>query len=276
MADDLSFSNEPKLPGAKEPKPPRAPRRTPKALGPAPLATPPSPTVAERPARVASIPWESDVSPARVVTPLPPEANTPAPPATSAPTISGLAHVPLFVIIAGLPFFAVVYGIRTLVLARNGAPVNKVAGIVALSLGGAVILGVIGVFAATILEPGEERDPLDLVVGDCVTDKGLAGEDPEDVPSVQVIACEDPHFGQVFYVSSLTEYPYPGESEVISRVDKACSAETDRVSLEASDPEGYLNFLFPSKDMWLEGDKRFMCLVTASGEDRFVGSVLAP
>jgi hypothetical protein len=147
---------------------------------------------------------------------------------------------------------------------------------IALVLGGGVILGVIGVVAITVLEPGEERDPRDLAVGECVTDKGLTSETAHDVPTVRVIDCEGPHFGQVFYVFRLDVGTYPGELTVISRVDDACSAETDRVWLEPSDPMAYLNFLFPSRDMWFEGDRRYTCFVTTAGDDRFVGSVLAP
>lgn len=205
--------------------------------------------------------------------PKPQEAPLAAPEAT-APKFDWFKKVGWYIGIIGLPIFSVVYGIKTLKAAQRGVRVNKGGAIAALVLGGGVILAATGGILAAVLEPGESRGIEELAVGDCFTDKGFAGD---EVFSVRVIDCAEPHYGQIYYISSLPAGPYPGDSSIVSLIGDACYAESDRFILGAADPYGYTTFLYPTREAWNDdGDRSFRCLVVTDGEDRFIGSVLAP
>ena len=59
-------------------------------------------------------------------------------------------------------------------------------------------------------------------------------------------------------------------------VDEFMYFITGSVTLTSSDPEAYLEFLYPTRESWAAGDREFTCLVSTDGVDQFVGSVLTP
>ena len=267
MARDSGFTNEPKLPGIKEPKGPRPARRTQSAPG----AIPSTPLAGPSAAGVKGQAWTESSAPPPLPGQVPPQ-HSPGPSVAE----DWLAKVPLFLGLAGLPIVLIVFGVRRLRAARQGADLNTRSAVLSIAVGGGVIvIAIVAIVVAVVLNRGV-RNPEDLAVGDCVTDKGLASGSAQDVPSVRVVGCDAPHYGQVYFGATLDSGAYPGESTIISRVDDACEAQSDRVLFYQDDPVGYLQTLFPTRDGWEVGDREFLCLVVTDGVQTFSHSVLAP
>jgi len=279
MTDNMGFSNEPKLPGEKRTRGSRK-QRGPEGTEPPPII----PSV--RPATPG--PADPSTGPSGPPLAAPPGSSPEAPPAPpfppkDQPQASGpmeiaewFRHVGLFLGIAGLPIYAAIWGIQTLVAARRGASVNVKGAIVAVTATGLLALGVVISIIVVALQPGETRDVSDLAIGDCLMPKNLTEDAPEELSSLRVIDCEEPHFGQVFYTGALPAGVYPGHASIIETLDQVCGAQAYRVTLGPNDPDGYMQYLLPTEEGWGLGNRKYTCLVVAQGEDRFVGSAVSP
>ena len=267
MARDSGFTNEPKLPGVKEPKGPRPARRTQSAPG----AIPSTPLAGPSAAGVKGQAWTESSAPPPLPGQVPPQ-HSPGPSVAE----DWLAKVPLFLGLAGLPIVLIVFGVRRLRAARQGADLNTRSAVLSIAVGGGVIvIAIVAIVVAVVLNRGV-RHPEDLAVGQCVTDKGLVAESGHEVASVKVVACDEPHYGQVYFSGVLEKGPFPGEGTLASRVDDECAARSDLVVLAQGDPDGYLQTLVPTRDGWRMGDREFTCLVVTDGQGAFSHSVVAP
>ncbi len=275
MRDDTSFGIEPKdgkprgwrakAIKATETAPvvPPVPRVSASASSPQPRSTP---TVPVAPATQAGPPFADS----------PPSVPRATPANETGPLGTWFKRMPFFLAIMALPIFGVIYGIATLKAAKRGESVNKAGAVAWLVVSGLVIVAAAGGIVFAVLRPGEARAAGDVAVGECLLPNGLTDDSPDLVSELRAIDCAEPHFGQVFYRGTLPSGPYPGNSALMSTVDAACTAQATRVTLGADDPDGYLQYLAPTQEGWSNGDRGYTCLVTASGEDRFVGSVVAP
>jgi len=275
MRDDASFGIEPK-----DGKQRGWRAKAIKATDAAPIV-PPVPRVSS-PASSPPSRWTptAPIAPAPQSEPSLADSPPPVPRATPATGLGPLAmwfrRMPIFLAIIALPIFGVIHGAATLKAARRGESVNRAGAMAWLVASGLVIVAAAGGIAYAVLRPGEARAASEVAVGECLLPNGLTDDSPDLVSELRAIDCAEPHYGQVFFRGTLPSGNYPGDSAVRSAVDQACTAQANRVVLGADDPDGYLQYLFPTEETWNAGDQGYTCLVTASGEARFVGSVVAP
>lgn len=116
---------------------------------------------------------------------------------------------------------------------------------------------------------GEATSVFDLEEGDCF---GAAGE---QVETVNVVDCEDPHIYEVY---ALVDYEsdddaYPGAEDVSAYADEQCEAEfEDFVGIDYESSRWYITSVTPSEETWADGDREIVCTLNLEDESEVTGS----
>ncbi|SEH50350.1 Septum formation [Mycolicibacterium rutilum] len=98
----------------------------------------------------------------------------------------------------------------------------------------------------------------DVKVGDCLRD--IPGD--TKVLTVQTVACDQTHAGEVFAVLLMPEGDFPGQPAIDDYADK-CSPELAAYSPEAMlDDSVQMYVLYPTAETWAEGDRAVTCIAT--------------
>lgn len=98
----------------------------------------------------------------------------------------------------------------------------------------------------------------DVKVGDCLKD--IPGD--TRVLTVQTVACEESHAGEVFAVLQMPEGTFPGQPAIDKYADK-CSPELQTYSPDAmTDDSVQLYVLYPTQETWEQGDRAVTCIAT--------------
>ena len=116
---------------------------------------------------------------------------------------------------------------------------------------------------------GEETSVFDLEEGDCF---GAAGE---QVESVNVVDCEEPHIYEVY---ALVDYEteddaYPGQEAVRSYADEQCEAQFEGfVGIDYESSRWYITSVTPSEETWADGDREIVCALNLEDNSEVTGS----
>lgn len=110
-----------------------------------------------------------------------------------------------------------------------------------------------------------------IAVGDCFQQPMAASE---GIYGLNVVPCDGPHYGEVYFVDELARQAFVSDEHVIGLVDTQCMSDaatagiaTDRLSELVPD------FYYPLRDSWDAGDRTFHCFVR-SGFGSLYESVL--
>jgi len=113
-----------------------------------------------------------------------------------------------------------------------------------------------------------------LSVGECVdedqVERYLAGE------PYAIVACDEPHDREVYFVHEWPEGPYPGDAEVADELDLVCFDEFEGyvgTSYETSSLDIWM--LLPDAVVWKQGERYGECLVYDIDEAKLTGSARA-
>jgi hypothetical protein len=103
----------------------------------------------------------------------------------------------------------------------------------------------------------------DLAVGDCFDDwSGLELDVVQEVESVEVVDCEEPHDNEMYLVETLPEGPFPGDSGMEQMAVETCfDAFEGFVGTPYADSRLDFGFLISTEDMWDAGTRRISCFV---------------
>jgi hypothetical protein len=111
---------------------------------------------------------------------------------------------------------------------------------------------------------GGESDVFTLKVGDCLND----GESADEMTTVPVVPCDEPHDSELYAAATMEGDEYPGVDETIDFADEACLDEFEDfvgVSYEES-IYGY-GIIYPSEDSWAGGDREVLCSIGQADEN---------
>jgi Septum formation len=135
---------------------------------------------------------------------------------------------------------------------------SKVVLIVVAVLVGLVVLVVGGGVALYLLVGKDTVTAMDVKQGDCLKEI----PDSAEVLTVQTIACEEPHAGEVFAVLTMPDGDFPGQPAIDEYADK-CSPELEAYSPPAmTDDSIQLYVLYPTAETWAQGDRAVTCIAT--------------
>jgi Septum formation len=135
---------------------------------------------------------------------------------------------------------------------------SKVVWIVLAVLVGLVVLVVGGGVALYLLVGKGTVTAMDVKQGDCLKEIPNSAE----VLTVQTIACEESHAGEVFAVLTMPDGDFPGQPAIDEYADK-CSPELESYSPSAmTDDSIQLYVLYPTAETWAQGDRAVTCIAT--------------
>ncbi|GAA1731504.1 DUF4190 domain-containing protein [Aeromicrobium alkaliterrae] len=201
---------------------------------------------------------------------LPPDPSSAARSRTQAVWALVLAIVPLCI----SQIVAVVLAIIVLVGPSDGQRRGKGMAsaslvVVALWTVGVVVALVVGLASIPAdrdddgtVTSGGEVPAEDLRLGDCLDEDFFDTDADDQVYTVTVRPCDEPHTGEVYHEVTLDDGSYPGDRDVAMQADEACYQEFSAwvgTSYEDSELE-YFNYL-PTQESWDTGDRLITCVV---------------
>jgi hypothetical protein len=105
---------------------------------------------------------------------------------------------------------------------------------------------------------GTDTDAFSIKVGDCLNDASVSDE----VSSVPVIACTEPHDSEAYASIIMPDGDFPGEDAVTSAAEDGCLAEFEGyVGIPYDDSSFEVSFYFPTEASWGSGDREILCTV---------------
>lgn len=138
---------------------------------------------------------------------------------------------------------------------------------------GAILDEISGPSDAQRDEPGgqvteaSDADVFSVQVGDCIVSERL--DDSEEVESVPVVPCSEPHDVEIYAETELPEGDYPGEEAVTASAEEFCLGEFEPFVGLAYEESAYDFWYFtPLEDGWnIQGDRVVQCVIDTLGTD---------
>jgi len=131
---------------------------------------------------------------------------------------------------------------------------------------------IIAIVALTVLLGAcSDKSAFDLEVGDCFDDPSSF----EEVESVPIKECADPHDNEVYANSTMSGTSWPGVAAVEEFADEACYTEFERyVGIAYEDSLLEFGWLVPTEASWAEVDDRTVtCIVYNLDLSKMTGSM---
>ncbi len=123
---------------------------------------------------------------------------------------------------------------------------------------------------------GEEVSVFDIEAGDCFNANGGESADGEQLETVTVVDCEQPHVYEAYHVfdhEAADDAEYPGDDEILAYADEACQPEFEEfVDHEYQTSIWYITSVTPSAETWAEGDREIVCTLGTENDDEVTGS----
>jgi len=111
---------------------------------------------------------------------------------------------------------------------------------------------------------GEDVSVFDLEVGDCFR------ADSDQVESVTVLDCDQPHFYESFALvnhEAGDDEPFPGDDAIVEFADTECQAGFEAfVDLDYQSSIWYITSVTPSEETWAQGDREIVCTLNQQDE----------
>ncbi len=100
---------------------------------------------------------------------------------------------------------------------------------------------------------------LDLEVGQCIS----SSVDGEQVSSLPVVECSEPHSGEIYALPQLPDGEFPGDEGVSASAQALCADPEFQnfVGVPVTETTLSVEFLLPSSDTWADGDREIVCIV---------------
>jgi hypothetical protein len=182
----------------------------------------------------------------------------------------------------GMGPLGVIFGALGLQSVRSRTATNRGLALTGVIAGGIwIIVGIVGFVGVMARDWGAPSGSQftaveDVVVGDCFAKYGDAEKEGEgfDVSGLYVLDCDSRHYGEVYYIGTITASAYPGWDEVIALTGEGCNtdAAAQGVDLDKVAELGAF-YIFPTTESWASGGQSYVCMLTSEAED-LVGSVL--
>ena len=109
-----------------------------------------------------------------------------------------------------------------------------------------------------VVEGDDSADVFSIVVGDCLNDASVA----EEVNSLPIVPCAEPHDSEVYHAFDLTTAELPTDAELEAAILDNCYPEFERFVGVAYDASMYyIGYYSPSVESWADGDREILCTV---------------
>ena len=124
--------------------------------------------------------------------------------------------------------------------------------------------------AAAEAGTGDDTSVFQLEIGQCISSE-TGGE---EVASVPIVDCGQPHEAEIYALPNLPDGEFPGDEAMTETAQDECAGQafTDYVGVPFEDSEFEISFLQPSAETWADGDREIACLITSTEPGSVRGS----
>ena len=217
------------------------------------------------------------VPPPPIGAPPPPPAGFQVPatgPAKSgkatAALVLGIASIFLFWLLGIVPILAIIFGFlaRKEIKASGGRLAGSGKATAGLVLG--IIMTILTIVVFVFVALDDSVPATDLEAGQCVEIPDTTGD---EVSSFEEQPCDEPHDGEVFYVTELPDGDYPGTSDVVEQAQTICFEEFGDF-LNGDPFSSDLDFLtiYPQRSSW-DQSRSVSCIAYDPGGELEGGSL---
>lgn len=107
--------------------------------------------------------------------------------------------------------------------------------------------------------PEGESDVFALAIGDCLNDRTAADE----VTSVPIVDCSEPHDSEVYALTDTTTSDFPGTDALFTELDTFCQGDvfTEFVGIPYADSIYGTSGYIPTAESWANGDRELLCTI---------------
>jgi hypothetical protein len=115
------------------------------------------------------------------------------------------------------------------------------------------------------------EDVFSIVVGDCLDDAGV----PDEVTTLPIVDCAEPHDSEVFARTESTEAVYPGAEELEQTLIEFCRGDAFAafVGIPFAESRYATRGYFPTAESWANGDRELLCTLIDESGDQLAGSL---
>lgn len=115
----------------------------------------------------------------------------------------------------------------------------------------------------------------ELAVGDCFDDwAGLELDVVQEVESVPIVNCADPHDNEMYHVELLPDGVFPGDSAIEQMAVDTCLENFDAfVGTPYAESRLDFGFLISTEEMWDAGERRISCFVWEIDFNKLTGTM---
>lgn len=105
---------------------------------------------------------------------------------------------------------------------------------------------------------GGDADVFSLEVGDCIAE----GSSAQEIDTVPVVDCAEPHEQEVYFSYDIPEDDMPSEAELQAIAEEQCfDAFESFIGEPYETSELDFGSMYPTADSWDDGDREVLCLV---------------
>ncbi|KRA22988.1 hypothetical protein ASD65_00030 [Microbacterium sp. Root61] len=122
-----------------------------------------------------------------------------------------------------------------------------------------------------VTEEAGNADVFAVQVGDCLN---TAGIDTEEVSSLPIVPCTEPHDDEVYFSYQVADGAFPGEEALIADAQEACAVEfTTFVGLAYEESALDLWPMYPTEGSWDSGDREVLCIAWDPSGAKLTGTL---
>lgn len=136
---------------------------------------------------------------------------------------------------------------------------RRLLGALALAVAATLLSGCSLLESAISGVPEGEADVFTIAIGDCLNDASVSDE----VTSVPLVECSEPHDSEVFARTDSTSASFPGDTALSDELTAFCTGEvfTDFVGIPYLESVYETSGYFPTEGSWGDGDRELLCTI---------------
>lgn len=133
-----------------------------------------------------------------------------------------------------------------------------------------VAFGMVAGLAFLLTGCGGGSSVFQMEVGTCFNDEGDVGT-VQEVSSVPVVDCDEPHDNEVFALVDLADGEFP--ADVADQAQVICDGEvfTEYLGIPMLESEYSAMTIYPTSETWADGDREVVCALFRDDQAKMTG-----